>query len=139
MKYHTIMILTLALLLPFSFGCDNDNNSNAQDMDDLGMPGPMTEECPCFTELEILEMGKNEVNNSCINTIWGLDFLPSIDKNIIFSASCMPDGTSCECQNGTTITNNISANEVGMCMENILGGMLLLSSEGLSIECGFTP
>ena len=139
MKYRTFLILALVLLLPLGYGCDNDNNSNAQDMGDSEMPDPMTLDCPCFTELEILQMGRNEVNNSCINTIWGLDFLPSIDKDIIFSASCMPDGTSCECQNGLTITKNISANEVGMCMENILEGMLQLSSEGLSIDCGFTP
>ena len=42
MKYRTIFILALALLIPISFGCDNDNNSNAQDMDGMEPPGAET-------------------------------------------------------------------------------------------------
>ncbi len=139
MKYRTFLILALALLLPFGFGCDNDNNSNAQDMGDLEMPDPMTIDCPCFTELEILQMGRNDNNIFCENILWGINLVPNVDKDIIFAATCMPDGTSCECQNGLTITKNVSANEVGMCMQEILKGILQLTNEGLFISCGFSP
>lgn len=106
-------------------------------------PGAEITNCPCFNLLNILETGENSKSNFCDNTIWGLllTFQNENDGEFSgFSASCLPDGTSCQCQMGSLNTQNgidISADEVGVCMNNIINGIIRLTTDNVSIGCTF--
>ncbi len=111
-------------------------------MGELEMPGEEITDCPCFTELEILDAGENAEANFCTNTIWGLLLDFTSETDLVFSAMCKPDGTSCQCQKGPPNAQNgidISANEVGACMQVQITGLILLAEHDIFLACNFTP
>ena len=141
MKYSTIFILTLVLLLPFGLGCDNDNNSNAQDMGEMEMPGTEIIDCPCFTKEDVLNMGKDSTEVICEGSNWGLLLLFQGNDESEANAQCNADGTDCTCGSGSLPNvsfKNTSAPEAAVCMGTLINSLVQFGrDEVFVLDCTF--
>lgn len=122
-----IILLILPLILFVVASCDSDTNNmivpdiGAQDMD---------VSCPCFTVDDLVTAGDQADLIECGNIVFGLAFIPN--NSGPFLVQCNSTGSKCECGNADDVMD-ISQNEYGACINDMINGLIQINSGSLKI------
>ena len=131
-----INFLLLPLILIVVTSCDSDTSNmvvpdiGAQEMEEPSPEIDMDVSCPCFTVDDLVTAGDMADSIECGNIVFGLAFIPN--NSGPFTAQCNSSGSECECENAEDIMN-ISQNEYGQCINNMINGLIQMNSGSLII------